>query len=484
MTTQHPSLIAGYIDGQWLYTSNPGFPIPSPADRRQSGELFGRAERLHLEQATAACERQAHTWAQTPALERAALLKQAGELVLAQSESLIALLATEAGKPRQEALGEVQAAAGFLYGFAAWASWGQHGTVKQNGELTVVQQKYPRGTAAIITPWNYPLSNPCQKIAAALIGGNPVIWRPSVLTPSLSVKLTEILHQAGLPAGVFNLLLEDKDTVSKALVAHPSVQAVSFTGSTRVGLLVSTAAAARGAAIQCEMGGKNAAVVMPDADLDLAAARIAFGAFSFAGQKCTAVSRLLVHHEVAPALIEKLIMQMRTYLPGDKHAQQDCLAPLISSAQLTKLTQVIDTARRRGLQPLTGGHSIQQGTYQHGNYFAPTLMELETAKDPLWQEECFGPILSLRRFHNLDAAIGEVNDSQYGLGAAIFSQNLSTIQQFCRNVQTGVIKVNDVPPGLYPHISAGGWKQSGAGTNELSEDGVDFFMHKKSVYLN
>lgn len=483
MTAPSTLPLSVYIDGQWQHAPGPGFTVPRPSDQREHGDYVGRASLQNLEQATQAASRIAYSWAQTPVLERAKLLRDAGDRILQQSASLIDLLMSEAGKPPPEAQGEVSAAAGFLHGFAAWAAWGNHGTTKQNGALRVIQHKYPRGTAAIITPWNYPLSNPCQKIGAALIGGNPVIWRPSALTPSISIKLSEILHETGLPAGVFSLLLEDSDTISKALVAHPSVQAISFTGSTRVGLLVSAAAAARGIAVQCEMGGKNAALVMPDADLDLAAQRIAFGAFAFAGQKCTAVSRLLVHQDVASALIAKLGEQVRRYHPGHLEGEPELIAPLISSTQIRKLSAMLQAAAQRGLAPAHGGKPIGQAPYQHGNYFAPILISVDSAQDPLWQEECFGPILAIRSFNQLDEAIQDINDSDYGLGAAIFSNKLDAIQQFSRDVQVGVIKVNDVPPGLYPYISAGGWKLSGSGPNELSEDGVDFFMRKKSVYL-
>lgn len=483
MTAQLLSPLSAYTNGQWHCTPGSGFTVASPKDRRKQGERFGRACTEHLDQAAQAASQAESSWARTPALERAKLLAQAGDRLLQQSELLIDLLMNEAGKPQPEALAEVNAAAGFLQGFAAWAAWGEQGTSKQNGTLSVIQHKYPRGTAAIITPWNYPLSNPCQKIAAALIGGNPVIWRPSTLTPAISVKLTEILHEAGLPKGVFNLLLEDGDSISKALVAHPCIQAISFTGSTRVGLLISAAAAARGIAVQCEMGGKNAALVMPDADLDLAAQRIAFGAFGFAGQKCTAVSRLLVHQDVASEFMAKLEAQSRLYHPGHPNERAELIAPLISLTQVQTLSKLVRAAAQRGLTPTQGGEIITHPPYEHGNYFAPTLLPVHCAQDPLWQEECFGPILAIRIVTQLDDAIADINNSRYGLGAAIFSNDLHTIRQFSRDVQAGVIKINDVPPGLYPHISAGGWKLSGAGLNELSEDGVDFFMRKKSIYL-
>lgn len=483
--TSSPDIGAcAYIGGRW--TEAPAartFRTALPHDTRQGGREFGCATPAEADAAIAHATAAAAAWAATPALQRAEPLRRAAALLLERLDDLTRLLALEAGKPLQEARGEVLAAAGFLNAYAGWPAWGGQGAVKRNGALRIVQEKFPRGVAAIITPWNYPLSNPCQKIGAALIGGNPVIWRPSVCTPAVSLALIEIMHQAGFPGGVFNALIEDGEAISRALVASEAVAAVSFTGSTRVGLQVAAAAAGWGAAVQCEMGGKNAAVVMPDADLDLAAERIAFGAFGFAGQKCTAVSRVLVHRHVADAFLERLLGIVRGLRPGLPHQEESCLAPLISARQRDLLVDAIAQARERGARLIEGGAPIEDAPYAHGNYLSPALIQVHSVDDPLWTDEYFGPVLAFRVCDDLDQAIAEVNATRYGLGAALFSNDARAIGRFADQAQAGVVKINDVPPGLYPHVSTGGWKASGLGPNELSEDGVDFFLHKKSVYL-
>lgn len=473
----------GYVAGVWRVNADHPFSKPLPFDSRQSGAEFGGANHALLQEALVSARSAASSWAAMAATQRAALLTKAADLIDEQASALLEIMAKEAGKPLAEARAEVAAASGLLRTFAGWVAWGNQGSIKRNGKLRVIQEKYPRGVAAIITPWNYPLSNPCQKLGAALIGGNTVIWRPSAATPETSCALASIFHDAGMPAGVFQMLVEGGDQISRALVASDGIDAVSFTGSTRVGQQVAVISATRGVPAQCEMGGKNAVVVLADADIDMAAERIAYGAFGFAGQKCTAVSRLLVQREAYPALIDRIKTASKVFRPGLPHVSETCLAPLISAEQKTALLSQLDEATTRGVRILHGGVEVKDAPFCYGNYLTPTIAAVSKVDDPLWAEECFGPILAVQDFDSLEQAIHLVNGSRYGLGAALFTNDATCISMFSREVEVGVIKINDVPPGLFPYVSAGGWKSSGTGLNELSEDGVDFFMHKKSVYL-
>ncbi|WP_442595208.1 aldehyde dehydrogenase family protein [Parapusillimonas sp. JC17] len=476
------SCISAYIDGEWRCNESDYFSLSRPQDNRIVGHRFGNARIEDLTDALAAARTGQARWQHTSVVERGRALTQAAAFIRAEAGKIAQELHAEAGKPMGEAEAEVATAAEFLDTFAHWAQWGAHGALR-HAKGRVLTEKRPRGIAALITPWNYPISNPCQKLGAALIAGNAVIWRPSGLTPACSVALARAFEHADMPSGVFNFFLEKGDTLSRRLIESTEIQAVSFTGSTRVGLQIATAAAARGAAVQCEMGGKNAAIVMPDADIQHAAERIAYGAFSFAGQKCTALSRLLVHHDVMDAFHDALARASTAYqCLSARQINANC-APLITRAQHRKLLTSISTLNLRGLKIAQGGEAPMSQELAHGNYIEPTVLTADDTHDRVWTEELFGPVLLSAPFNHLSNAVESVNHNPYGLAAAIFTDSSKSIQFAIDHLDVGVLKINEATPGLDPYSPAGGWKQSGLGPNELTEDGVEFFSRKKAVYL-
>lgn len=434
------------------------------------------------EQAVAAAVQAKTIWGILPARARAeALVRISGEIAHRRQAIRDALIA-DVGKPFSEADAEIDAALNMLAFFAGWPLWGrtqQVATLAGFPEGSVMLK--PRGVAGLITPWNYPISNPVQKIAAALVCGNPVLWRPSIVCGHSSLLLAEAIDAAGLPDGVFSVLLEDGSYLSRRLVADSRVDAISFTGSTAVGKDIYATASARLATVQCEMGGKNAAVVLADADLELAAKRIALGAFSFAGQKCTALSRVFIVASVADRFLALLQNEINALPFGDPVDPRTVVGPVISAAKKAELVQACAEAEARGLRrvPLS---PLRIGNTDGDAFFPPTLFSHVPPSDPLMQEELFGPVLALAEVGDLDEALRCVNACGYGLAASIFTVSRVDAQSFAARAEVGVVKINQATPGLSVGLPASGWKNSGAGIGELAEESIRFFTKPTSVF--
>lgn len=476
--------LAGYSNGNWITGTQAQFSNPLPADSSRNGGSFGIATDLDLEATLEAATAAQREWAALTPLARRHYLERAADELRRNASAIARLIVDEVGKCADEATAEVAGAAELLDTFAAWSKWGHHGSINSGNKRGIgqVSLKSPRGVVALITPWNFPASNVCQKAGAALIAGNAVIWRPSPVSPGVALAVTAAFDAAGLPPGVFNTLIEDSAELSQKLVQSNAISAVSFTGSTAVGLSIAGTASRRGAAVQCEMGGKNAAVVLQDADLDLAADRIAVGAFAYAGQKCTAISRLFVERAVADQFMPRLqlaISKLRVGMPDDPGTK---VGPVISAAQVDRLQSAVQAACVRGAVVLSGGHP-SAGELPEGAFFAPTLVQVSDSDEPLMQEELFGPVLTVAIVKHLSDAVRAVNNSEYGLASALFTNNLTATQTFIDSVRTGIVKINEAPPGLSPYSPACGWGNSSYGVGELAEEGIDFFTHKKTVYF-
>jgi len=422
------------------------------------------------------------TWGMLSARARAdALVRISGEIARRRQTIRDALIG-DVGKPFSEADAEIDAALNMLGFFAAWPLWGrtqQVATLAGFPEGGVLLK--PRGVAGLITPWNYPLSNPVQKIAAALVCGNTVLWRPSVVCKRSSLLLAEAITAADLPEGAFTVLIEEESYLSRRMVADPRVDAISFTGSTAVGKDIYATASARLAAVQCEMGGKNAAVVLADADLQDAARKIALGAFGFAGQKCTALSRVFVVASVADRFRALLEIEIGALPFGDPRDPQTVVGPVISVAKKAELVQACTDAEARGLRRAQLNQR-QVGAVSEDAFFPPTLFCDVPPNDLLMQEELFGPVLALARVIDLDEALRCVNECRYGLAASIFTASRADAQYFAAHAEVGVVKVNQATPGLSVGLPASGWKDSGAGIGELAEESIRFFTKPTSVF--
>ena len=434
-----------------------------------------------VDDAVAAARAASAGWARTPIHQRGAVLAAAAAVVELNAEAWGLELTLEEGKTKSEGIAEVRRAAQILRYYSAEGDRqaGEIFSSPRLGEQILVTRK-PVGVVAVITPFNFPIAIPAWKIAPALVYGNTVVWKPASTVPLLAMRLAEALVAAGLPDGVLNLTIGNS-AVGDAMVNHAGVDAITFTGSTGVGRRIAAAAAARGVAVQAEMGGKNAAVVLDDADLDLALEQVMLGAFRSSGQKCTATSRLILTAGVSDRFLEALRARADALVVGDPSADPTQMGPVVSASARNDILGGIDTAKAQGASVLAGC-DYRDGPLTEGHFVAPTIVEL-TAPADIWTEELFGPVLAVRRADGPDEAFALANDSEFGLSAAVFTQDLTRALQAVDCVDVGVLHINSESAGADPHVPFGGAKRSGLGPKEQGGAAREFFTHTTTVYL-
>lgn len=473
-----------YISGQWhdgtgsiLTSSNPARPSETVAHGLQAGAA-------DVDQAMASAQAARHGWARTPAHERGAILLRAAAILEQNAAPWGTELAREEGKTRAEGEGEVLRAAQ-IFRYSGNDGDREAGTVfssPRRGERILVTRK-PLGVIGVVTPFNFPIAIPAWKIAPALAYGNTVVWKPASTVPLLAMRLAQALDQAGLPAGVLNLLI-GTGSIGTALVEHPALDGLTFTGSTAVGRTLAAKAASRGVPIQAEMGGKNAAVVLADAELDLAAEQVMLGAFRSTGQKCTATSRLIVADAIADEFLSELQTRAEALTVGDPLDPTVQMGPVVNGAARSSIWKGIDTALVQGAKLLAGGLPYASTELAAGYFIPPTILELPgNHPTEVWHDELFGPVLSVRRASTAQAAFDLANDSEFGLSAALFTQDLTLALEGLDELDVGILHVNSESAGADPHVPFGGAKKSGYGPKEQGQAAREFFTHTTTVYL-
>ncbi|APE17161.1 aldehyde dehydrogenase [Mycobacterium sp. WY10] len=477
-TTELRHLIAG----EWR--SGSGDQISSVNPTRPSVVVAegGCATTADVDRAVAAAGEALKSWAGMPIHQRGAVLLEAAAVVERHAEAWGLELAIEEGKTKAEGVGEVRRAAQILryFGNEGDRQAGEIFASPRAGEQILVTRK-PIGVVAVITPFNFPIAIPAWKIAPALVYGNTVVWKPATTVPLLAIRLAEALTSAGLPPGVLNLVIGDSP-IGEALVEHPDIAAISFTGSTAVGRRIAASAAARGVPVQAEMGGKNAAVVLDDADIELALEQVMLGAFRSTGQKCTATSRLIVTDGIADRFLGELATRAAALAVGDPTEDTTQMGPVITGAAQRNIYAGIGTAMAQDAEVLAGGEPYFKGLLAEGFFVAPTVLEL-TAPADIWAEELFGPVLAARRAADTDEAFALANDTEFGLSAAIFTQDLTRALHAIQHVDVGVLHINSESAGADPHVPFGGAKKSGLGPKEQGTAAREFFTHTTTVYL-
>lgn len=435
-----------------------------------------------LQDAVAAAKSAARSWAATPIHQRGAILLEAAAVVDRNAEDWGLELAVEEGKTRLEGVGEVRRAAQILryYGNEGDRSAGDIFASPRAGEQILVTRK-PIGVVGVITPFNFPIAIPAWKIAPALVYGNTVVWKPASTVPLLAIRLADALSTGGLPDGVLNVVIGDA-AIGDGLVNHDGVDAITFTGSTGVGRRIAAAAAARGVPVQAEMGGKNAAVVLDDADVDLALEQVMLGAFRSTGQKCTATSRLIVTDGIADRFLAALAERAGALAVGDPIDDATQMGPVITGSARKSIQAGVDSAVAQGGSVLTGGTPYRDGPLADGFFVAPTIVEISGHAD-IWADELFGPVVAVRRAADAEEAFALANDSEFGLSAAVFTQDLTRALQAVEHIDVGVLHVNSESAGADPHVPFGGAKKSGLGPKEQGQAAREFFTHTTTVYL-
>jgi acyl-CoA reductase-like NAD-dependent aldehyde dehydrogenase len=421
-------------------------------------------------------------WRETPPPERGDVLRRAADLVEERADAIGRDLAREEGKTLPEAIGETRRAAAILRYYAGQTLEPDGETYPSHSTVTFLYaRREPVGVVTAITPWNFPIAIPTWKIAPALAFGNTVVWKPAEIVPLTSTHLATALADAGLPDGVLNLVLGRGSVIGDTVVTHERVEAVTFTGSNAVGLAIQRKATESGKKVQLELGGKNPAVVLADADLELAAEQVARGAFLSAGQKCTATSRVIVEHPVLDELGERLAELARSWPVGDPLDEETKIGPLSSQTQLETVSGYLDLAQRESARVLAGGERRDNG----GGYFvAPTVLADLPASSRVVREEIFGPVAALLPADSYEEAVTLANDTPFGLTAALFTNDLEKALRFARDARAGVVKVNQESAGLEFQAPFGGMRASSSGSREQGKVARDFFTQWKTVYLD
>ncbi|MEP6591376.1 MAG: aldehyde dehydrogenase family protein [Gemmatimonadota bacterium] len=420
-------------------------------------------------------------WRQTSGPARADALYRWGEAIAARSDELARAIVREVGKPISEARGEVGRAVVILRYYAGEA-------VRDIGEVIPAQAadalqftlRDPLGPVALITPWNFPLAIPLWKAAPALAFGNTVVLKPSELSSGVAHLLAETAVTAALPAGIFNVVHGD-GTTGEAVLRNPAIRAVSFTGSQGVGGRVASIGAERNIRVQTEMGGKNVVIVTPDGDLDRAAALTAAGAMRYAGQKCTATSRVIVDRRIEADFLARLEQAVAALPLGPVDEPAGAIGPLISAASRSRIEATLQEAPA---ELLFGGTLPSGGAFDQGHWFAPRAVRLTGADHPLAVRELFGPVLGVLTADDTDHAITLANDTPFGLSASIFTGDLRAALDYVRRIEVGLVRVNGDTTGVDPHAPFGGTKSSSSGSREQGRAARDFYTETRTVQIH
>jgi alpha-ketoglutaric semialdehyde dehydrogenase len=475
-----------YVAGEWKASSSGRtFQDLNPANRTEIIGTFPRSGVGDVEAAVNAARAHYPRWRKVPAPRRAAIMFRAAEIMMQRKDELARLMTREMGKVLKEANGDVQEAIDMTYYIAGEGRrlFGQT-TPSELPDKFAMSVRVPIGVVAAITPWNFPLAIPTWKLIPALVAGNTVVFKPAEDTPLMGQRLVEILLEAGLPEGVLNLVQGIGEEAGAALVAHPDVDLVSFTGSCETGREVAKVCAEHYTKVSLEMGGKNPIIVMDDADLDLAIEGAVWGAFGTTGQRCTAASRLIVHHAVLRDFTDRLVERAHKLRLGDGLLPTTDVGPLINQAQLIRVHGFTEIARQEGAKILTGGQIYTEGDCAKGFFYAPTIFADVTPDMRIAREEIFGPCPAIIGVNSLEEAIEVANSTTYGLSSAIYTRDVNKAFIAMRDIEAGITYVNSSTIGAEVHLPFGGMKHTGNGHREGSEAVLDVFTEWKTLYID
>lgn len=473
-----------YINGEWYHPKSDRMVRNiNPADTSDIIAEFPAATAADVQRAVDAARRAWPAWRNTPAPERGRILWRAADIARRRTEEIARTMTREEGKILREARGEVVKGINVLEYYAGEGFRMGGKTLPSEARDTFTYTiRCPLGVVGLISPWNFPWAIPIWKSAPALVAGNTVVFKPAELTPATAALLAEIYEEAGLPPGVFNMVVGPGSVVGNAIVDHPDIRAISFTGSNEVGAALYAQAARRGIRVTCEMGGKNAVVVLPDADLEKAVTAIHGGAFGSTGQRCTATSRVITFPAVKDELVERLTSKAQAIKVGPGLDESVDMGPAVDEKQFKTDLTYIEVARQEGARLVTGGHRPEG--LEQGYFVAPTIFDNVAPNMRIFKEEVFGPVLAVAQATSVEDAIAFANSVEYGLTASIFTQDIDAAMRFIEEVETGMVHVNEPTIGGEAQLPFGGTKATGVGEREMSEEGLRFFTEIKTVFIN
>jgi len=474
-----------YIDGRWVPSrSGKVFENRNPADQRDLIGLFQESTPDDASDAIAAAARAYRSWRLVPAPRRAEILFRAAQIIADRKETFARDMTREMGKVLEETRGDVQEAVDMTYFMAGEGRrlYGQTVPSELPNKFAM-SVRQPVGVCSVITPWNFPMAIPSWKIVPALVCGNTVVFKPATLTPLSAVHFVRVLEEAGVPAGVVNLVTGGPD-VGTALATHPDVSIVSFTGSTAVGRVVNQHAASSFKKVHLEMGGKNVVMIMDDARLDLAVEGCLWGGFGTTGQRCTAASRVVVHEKVYDAFVEQFVGRAKALRVGNGLDASVQVGPSVSAGQLSTVVTYVGIGRTEGATLLAGGRHLTDGDYANGFFHEPTVFGDVTPSMRIAQEEIFGPVVGVMRCRSLEDAVTIGNGVDYGLSASIYTRDVDQAFAAMRDTYTGLFYVNAPTIGAEVHLPFGGTKATGNGHRDAGTAALDVFSEWKSIYVD
>jgi alpha-ketoglutaric semialdehyde dehydrogenase len=474
-----------YIAGRWVdAASGETFESTSPANGEPIG-TFPLSGEQDVEEAVAAAKAAFEEWRLVPAPKRGEILFRFGQLLIEQKEDLAQLMSREMGKVLPEARGDVQEAIdmSFYMGGEGRRLFGQTtpSELKDKFQMSV---RMPIGVVGVITPWNFPIAIPSWKTLPALVAGNTIVFKPATDTPTLGQRYVELLVEAGLPSGVLNTVHGGGGKVGEALVRHPDVRVISLTGSRETGVAVLKAAADGLKHVHLELGGKNAIIVLDDADLDLAVEGIIWSAFGTSGQRCTAASRVIVQRGVYDELQSKLVSAAERLRLGAGWEDDTDVGPVINQSALDKIDSYTQIGKDEGAKLLTGGEAASNDGLEKGFYYRPTIFGDVEPGMRIAQEEIFGPTTALIPVDSFDEALKAANGVKYGLSSSIFTRDVNKAFQAMRDLDTGITYINAGTIGAEVHLPFGGTKDTGNGHREAGQAALDVFTEWKSIYVD
>ncbi|WP_085506650.1 aldehyde dehydrogenase family protein [Thalassobacillus devorans] len=477
--------LVNYIDGQWVLPDRNNYTaVVNPATGQTITKVPLSTEN-DVQAAVKSAKKAQKEWALVPAPQRAELLYRVGSMMKERKEHLSRLLTMENGKVLEEARGEVQEGIDMAFYMAGEGRrlFGQT-TPSELKNKFAMSVRAPVGVVGIITPWNFPIAIATWKSFPAIVAGNAVIWKPATETPIMAYELAKIFEEAGLPNGVLNVVFGSGSDVGEAMVADDTIRVISFTGSNETGKNIASKCGMKLKKVSLEMGGKNAVIVMDDADLSLAVEGILWSAFGTSGQRCTACSRVIVHKDVKEELTERLMTEMEKLTVGNGLDETVKVGPIINAGALEKIDRYVQIGRQEGAVLLAGGYTLHEDKEDAGYYYAPTLFTDVDRTMRIAKEEIFGPVVSLIEVESLEEAVEINNEVSYGLSSSIFTQNVNKVFAAQRDLDTGIVYVNAGTIGAEIHLPFGGTKGTGNGHRDSGLAALDVFTEWKSVYVD
>lgn len=481
---QQVPLYGSFVNGEIILAEEEHiFKDINPA----TSEVIGYVKRASVDTvkyALESAEKAFEIWSKKSYHDRSSILFKASQIMKNKRDELARLLTIEQGKTLSESRKEVDVSIRMMEFFA-----GEVGRLigefdeADRSDLSTFYIREPLGVVLVLTPWNYPLAIPAWKIAPAIMAGNTVIFKPASYTPIVGLKLVEILHEAGLPRGVVNCVTGSGAEAGEMLIRDNRIKAITFTGSTEVGLRIASIASEHLARVQLEMGGKNACVVLDDANLDVFMQGFLSATFGVAGQKCTATSRLIITRNIKEKVLDRILELTKKIRVGNGLREDVDVGPVVSESQMESILRFIESGKKQGAKLLIGGERLRGREYDNGFFIQPTIFDDVTPDMEIAQEEIFGPVLSIMTVDNFDQALEIVNNSKYGLSASIFTNDLSKAFRFIKEAKVGVALVNMHTNYNEPHMPFGGIKMSGFGLKEQGRKALEFFTEIKSVYI-